>query len=53
VLVLESGRIVERGSPGELRRAGGRYAHCQDYLLERSSDAEPTSSPFNGGTGDA
>ena len=34
VLVLESGRVVERGSPGELMRAGGRYAHYQDYLLE-------------------
>ncbi len=38
VLVLESGRVVERGSPGELMRAGGRYAHYQDYLLERPHD---------------
>jgi len=53
VLVLESGRIVERGSPGALTRAGGRYAHYQDYLLERSSDPEPSSSPFKGGTRDA
>jgi ABC-type multidrug transport system fused ATPase/permease subunit len=35
VLVLEGGRVVERGSPRELIYAGGRYAHYQDYLIEQ------------------
>jgi ATP-binding cassette subfamily C protein CydC len=34
VLVLESGRVVERGTHSELMRLGARYAHSQDYLVE-------------------
>ena len=46
VLVLEGGRVVERGSPGELMGAGGRYAHYQDYLNERTDD--PTAGESRG-----
>jgi ATP-binding cassette subfamily C protein CydC len=42
VLVMEGGRVVERGSPGELMRARGRYAHYQDYLLEATRPEEPS-----------
>ena len=42
VLVMEGGRVVERGSPGELMSAGGLYAHYQDYLIERPDDRELT-----------
>jgi ATP-binding cassette subfamily C protein CydC len=41
VLVMEGGRVVERGRLGELMRAGGRYAHFQDYLVERPDNREP------------
>jgi ABC-type multidrug transport system fused ATPase/permease subunit len=34
VLVLEGGRIVERGTHAELMRRGQRYANSQDYLIE-------------------
>jgi ATP-binding cassette subfamily C protein CydC len=34
VLVLEGGRVVERGTHAELVRLGGRYANYQDYLVE-------------------
>jgi len=42
VLVMEGGRVVERGSPGELMSTGGLYAHYQDYLIERPDDRELT-----------
>ena len=34
VLVLESGRVAERGTHAELMRRGERYAHYQDFLIE-------------------
>jgi ATP-binding cassette subfamily C protein CydC len=39
VLVLEGGRIAERGTHTELMRRGGRYAHYQDYLVEAQEPA--------------
>ncbi|MFI4860361.1 MAG: ABC transporter ATP-binding protein [Phycisphaerales bacterium JB063] len=38
VLVLEAGRIVERGSHAELLEAGGRYAHLYRQFI-RASEA--------------
>jgi len=51
VLVLESGRVVERGAHSELMRRGGRYASSQDYLVEATEPLPPPSpSPASGGS---
>ncbi len=42
VLVLESGRVVERGTHAELMRRGGRYANSQDYLVEATERLPPS-----------
>ena len=39
ILVLERGRIVERGTHAELMRRGRHYAHYQDYLVEITESA--------------
>ncbi len=35
VLVLEGGRVVERGTHAELMRLGGRFANSQDHLVDQ------------------
>ena len=43
ILVLEAGRVVERGTHGELLAAGGRYRQLHDtqYRLERNRFINP------------
>jgi ATP-binding cassette, subfamily B, heavy metal transporter len=44
ILVMEQGRIIERGSHGQLLAQDGRYA--QMWRLQQSGEASPTGSPL-------
>src|SRR3954452_24553875 len=42
ILVLDKGRIIERGTHAELMALGGKYARlCEQSFLETPTDAEP------------
>ena len=45
ILVVEGGRIVERGSHGELYRLGGRYRALHDLRFGASSPTLPVDGP--------
>jgi subfamily B ATP-binding cassette protein MsbA len=40
ILVMDGGRIVERGTHGELLAKGGRYAQIHDLQLQSSRIAD-------------
>ena len=45
ILVVEDGRVVERGTHAELLAAGGRYAELHRTQFDQRADAEPDADP--------
>ena len=39
ILVIDAGRIIERGTHRQLVAAGGKYAHMYEQFIHQSPDA--------------